>query len=144
MLSTGAVTTDAGAKNSPLTTAFAPPVRVTRKITWPFTFHTRYCPFWKLETACVSSARFVPASNTSIRSARVPLVSKSRQYKATWCVFPSFRLTSKLKVENVYQPDAIRLVPEDFWSARTSLVELAHTTGPCPVTVQGARDRATW
>src|ERR1051326_2472004 len=65
-------------KNNPLTTALAPPVRVTRRIRCPLRFHTRYWPPLKLVTLRVSSTALVPASRMSTRSARV-LVSKSRQ-----------------------------------------------------------------
>src|SRR5260370_4960975 len=47
-LKAGAATTAplAGAsKNNPDRTALGPPVLVTRRITCPLTFHTRYCPF---------------------------------------------------------------------------------------------------
>src|ERR1041384_4388469 len=119
-------------KNNPLTTAFAPAVRVTFTITCPCRFHTRYCPPLKLEIVRVSSTAFVPASRMSTRSAR-EVVSKSRQYSENWCVLPSVRFTSKLMLENVYQPEAMRLFPASVCGARTSLVGLAQITDPCPL-----------
>src|SRR5436190_24382916 len=133
MLSAGDAATTGVPKNNPLTTALAPPVSVTFNLMCPCRFHTRYCPFWNPDTVRVSSTALVPASNTSIRSARTPPESQSRQYNATWCTFPSVRLISMLMLENVYHPDAIRSVAEDFWSQRTSAADPANTNGPSPL-----------
>ena len=37
-----------GSKKTPLRTAFAPPVTLTVKVTFPETFQTKYSPTWKL------------------------------------------------------------------------------------------------
>ena len=49
-------------KNSPLTTALAPPVLVTLRVTLPLRFQTRYFPPWNVETVRVSSSAPVASS----------------------------------------------------------------------------------
>jgi hypothetical protein len=49
-------------KNTPLTTAFDPPVRVTLIFTCPEMFQTKYIPLEKLEMLLVSNTALVFAS----------------------------------------------------------------------------------
>src|ERR1035437_5008294 len=64
-------------KNKPLTTAFGGLVLITRRITWPLRFHTRYSPGTKLATDRVSR-RLLLASITSTLSVRRLLSQSTR------------------------------------------------------------------
>src|SRR5258706_8585311 len=71
-----------GSTNKPLTTAFTPPVLVTRNTTLPWMFHTRYCPPVKPLTVLVSRTVFVTGSTTST-VCTLPRESQSIIYSAT-------------------------------------------------------------
>ena len=73
-------------------------------------------------------------SSTSIRSLR-PAFSRSRLYRATWCVFPSVMFTSMLKLDGEYHVEAIRSAVAYFWSARTPAVEADQVYVPVLFTV---------
>src|SRR5450432_3232028 len=83
MLTSAGGCADAPSKNNPLTTALAPAVFVTRRVTWPERFKTRYWPEVKALIGVLDSTRPVAGSSTSILCALMLTVSQSRQYSAT-------------------------------------------------------------
>src|SRR5262252_7682108 len=60
-------------KNTPLTTALLPAVRVILIFTCPEIFQAKYSPLWKLEILRVSNTVLVFASNICMGSARAVL-----------------------------------------------------------------------
>src|ERR1051325_1572544 len=69
-----------------LITAFAfALVLVTRAITCPLRFHTRYCPLLKPDTVRESSTVPFPSTMSTRSLLPPPITSQSSRYSATWC-----------------------------------------------------------
>ena len=115
--------TACGLKKIPLVTALLPPVRVTRMAICPLKFHKSQTPGPNDVRLRVSRTFPLATSVTVTLSARPP--SQSRQYKPTWCALPSVRFTSKVRLLDVYQAEAILSLAEAFCGARTSVVDAA-------------------
>src|SRR5450432_2054028 len=104
---------------------------VTRNVTCPVIFHTRYSPPANPEIVRLSSTLPLPASSTSILSI-LARRSQSRPYSPIWWLLPSVTFTSITYVLVEYHVDAIRSDTANFCRARTSVVDAAHVNGVPP------------